>query len=189
MDDLLIGTLAEVVRALGDVGIAYAVTGSVASSVHGEPFASLDVDLVLTATDTQACAIARILSPRFYAPEDMLMEAAQTHTFANLVDNRTGVKVDLSFVPRTGFVSHAIERRVKRRVGSEGPEFDFVTPEDVILMKLLWRKDTLSQKQWENALGVVRVKTVSLDWKYLFEQARSLGIEDDLIKLRDEAGV
>ena len=56
-------------------------------------------------------------------------------------------------------------------------------------MKLLWRKDTQSRKQWENALSVVRVKGVSLDWKYLFEQARTLGLEDDLIKLRDEAGI
>jgi len=50
-------------------------------------------------------------------------------------------------------------------------------------------QDTQSQKQWESALSVARVRNVNLDWKYLFEQARSLGIEEDLIKLRDEAGI
>ena len=56
-------------------------------------------------------------------------------------------------------------------------------------MKLLWRKDTQSTKQWDNALGVARVKGARMDWKYLFENAKSLGVEDDLIRLRDEAGI
>jgi len=64
-----------------------------------------------------------------------------------------------------------------------------VTAEDIILMKLLWRRESRSEKQWSNALSVARVKRARLDWKYLWEQARSLGIEDDLVKLRDEAGI
>jgi hypothetical protein len=64
-----------------------------------------------------------------------------------------------------------------------------VTAEDIILMKLLWRRESRSEKQWSNALSVARVKRAKLDWKYLLEQARSLGIEDDLVKLRDAAGI
>jgi hypothetical protein len=56
-------------------------------------------------------------------------------------------------------------------------------------MKLEWRKDTGSRKQWDNALGVVRVHGARLDWKYLFERARLLGVEGDLTALRDESGV
>ena len=56
-------------------------------------------------------------------------------------------------------------------------------------MKLVWRQDSRSEKQWKNALSVARVRGVTLDWKYLFEQARELKIEDDLVKLRDEAGI
>ena len=67
---------------------------------------------------------------------------------------------------------------------------DYTGPaEDIILMKLLWRRDTRSTKQWENALSVARVKGARMDWKYLFEQARTLDIEEDLIALRDEAGI
>ena len=64
-----------------------------------------------------------------------------------------------------------------------------VTPEDIILMKLLWRRDSTSEKQWRDALSVARVKGARMDWKYLFEQAKRLGIEEDLITLRDEAGI
>ena len=64
-----------------------------------------------------------------------------------------------------------------------------MTAEDVILMKLLWRKDTQSQKQWDNALGVAKVKGARMDWKYLFGQAGQLGVKEDLVRLRDEAGI
>ena len=189
MDDALIETLKEVTGILDSLRAPYAVTGSVASSVHGEPYSSLDVDLVLQATPQQATELAKRLTPRFYAPQDMLSEAARDRAFTNVIDNRTGLKVDLSFVSESGFFGTVMKRRVKSKIGTESPEFDFVTPEDIILMKLVWRKDTQSQKQWDNALSVAQVRGARMDWKYLFEQARELEIEDDLVKLRDEAGI
>jgi len=189
MDDALIDMLCAVCDALEKLDIPYAVTGSVASSVHGEPFSSLDVDLVLLASAGDAARLSTELSPRFYAPEDMLTEAARAFSFVNVVDNRTSLKVDLSFIGSNPFLRLALERRMRTRIGSHPREFWFVTPEDVILMKLLWRKDTRSQKQWDNALSVARVQGARMDWKYLFEQAKNLGIEEDLVKLRDEAGI
>ncbi|MCH7704281.1 MAG: hypothetical protein IIB61_04140 [Planctomycetes bacterium] len=159
-------------------------------------------------TPEQAAEIGDKLSPRFLATGN---ETAQVRQQASgdtaraeargsgdarngtrrstFLDRRTSLEVDLSFVPVTGFLADVIARGTKLRIGSDGPEFNLVTPEDIILMKLEWRKDTRSQKQWDNALGVARVRGARMDWKYLFETARTLGIEDDLIKLRDEAGI
>jgi hypothetical protein len=189
MDDPLIETLTITTDALEAEGIIYALTGSMASSVHSEPLMSEDVDLVLQATPEQARRVSARLMPRFYAPEDMLVEAARTHAFTNVVDNRTSLKADLSFAPSTGFLAETLERRVRARIGKAPNEFWVVTPEDVILMKLLWRKDTRSTKQWENALSVARVKGARMDWKYLFDQAHKLAIAEDLTQLRDEAGI
>lgn len=189
MDDALVGALTAVVEALEAVGAKYAVTGSIASSVHGEPFASLDVDLIVIASAGEAAKVAASLGPRFYAPADMLSAAAERNEFANVVDNASGLKVDLSFVAGTGYLAEALARRVRSRIGSSGPEFWFTTPEDVILMKLLWRRETRSAKQWENALSVARVRGTRMDWKYLFAKAEELGVEGDLTKLRDEAGI
>ena len=190
--DPLIETLSFVVSALEAAGIRYAITGSTASSVHGEPYSSVDVDLIVLATSTAAAKLAAALAPRFYAPADVLSGAATRGEFANVVDNHTSLKVDLSFIgsgPQHAFLQQALARRVRARIGSHPVEFWLVTPEDVILMKLLWRKDTGSAKQWENAVSVARVKGARMDWKYLFEQARTLGIEPDLVTLRDEAGI
>jgi len=189
MDNALIETLSAVVEALEAEGIPHAVTGSVASSVHGEPQMTQDVDLLVLASADRAAAVATRLRPRFYAPEDMLRKAASEHGFANVVDGHTGLKADLSFAAAAGFPAAVLRRRVRCRIGADGPEFWLVTPEDVILMKLLWRKDTRSNKQWDNALGVTRVKGAMMDWAYLFEQARELEIEEDLVHLRNEAGI
>ncbi len=189
MQDPLVEALTRVTRALEASGIDYAVTGSVASSVHGEPFSSVDVDLVVAADAKRAAKLARELSPGFYAPADMLTDAAERSAFVNVIDQESGLKVDLSFIGTDSYLRKALGRRVRRTIGSAEPEFWFVTAEDVVLMKLLWRKDTQSTRQWDNALGVARVRGARMDWKYLFENAKSLGVEDDLIRLRDEAGI
>jgi len=189
LDDPIIETLVFVTTALEQAKIDYAITGSLASSVHGEAKSTAGADLIILATGRQASMLAAKLSPRFYAPDDMLRNAVDTHGFVNVIDNATSTKVDLSFVAPNGFLAECVRRRVRATFGTGTPEFWFVTAEDIILMKLLWRKDTRSTKQWDNALSVAKVKGARMDWKYLFDHAGKLSIEDDLIKLRNEAGI
>jgi len=188
-DDPLIQTLTAVADALDALGVPYAITGSLASSVHGEPYATLDADIIVISPPGKAQELAARLTPRFYADADMLRQAAQSGTFCIVVDNSTGMKVDLSFITDDPFLHEALRRRVNLPIGSHPREFAFVSAEDVILMKLLGRRQTASSKQWENALGVARVRGTRMDWKYLFEKARQLSIDADLAKLRDEANI
>lgn len=178
-----------IARALSEAGIEYAITGSVASGVHGEPTATQDVDIIVQMTEAQARALARALPPRFYRNEDSLAQASRTRGLVNVLDMDTAFKIDLSVVPLTPFHRSVFERRQSIAFESERAKIDVVSPEDIILMKLLWRRDSMSEKQWRDALGVARVKGARMDWKYLFGQARSLGIEEDLINLRNEAGI
>ncbi len=188
-EDPFIDVIAVTVEALERVGVHYAITGSVASSIHGEPFHSLDVDFVIRMTVDQARSLHRALPQRFYRSAERLQEVARTGGIANLIDLDTDLKVDLSVLSAGAFFDAVLSRRTLTPFGPDAPSFYTVTAEDVVLMKLMWREESQSQKQWDNALGVVRVKGVSLDWKYLFDQARELDIEQDLIKLRDEAGI
>ena len=185
----IVEVIATVVQALDAAGIEYAITGSVASSLHGEPISTLDVDMIVQMTPQQAQQVAGGLPRRFYCNKESLVEAAQNGGFVNVIDMDTTFKVDLSVVSPTPFHASVFQRRQHMEFAPGGPGFDVVSAEDIVLMKLVWRKESRSTKQWENALSVARVKGARMDWKYLFEQARSLGIEDDLIKLRDEAGV
>ncbi len=187
--DPFIDLIQATVEALDRAAIPYAITGSVASGVHGEPVTSQDVDFVVRMTERQARQIDEELPRRFYRNSERLLQVAREGGIANLIDGDTGLKVDLSVLSRNPFHDTVLSRRALADFGAEAGSFYTVTPEDVILMKLQWRKKTRSQKQWDNALGVVRVKGATLDWKYLFEQARALDIHDDLTRLRDEAGI
>ena len=64
-----------------------------------------------------------------------------------------------------------------------------VTAEDIVLMKLVWRKDSRSEKQWRNALSVVKVKGHQLDWAYLRKWAAELDLTADLEQLMREADI
>ncbi len=188
-DNEILEVITIVAQALRAAGIEYAITGSVASGLHGEPISTQDVDMIVRMSEAQAKTLARSLPARFYRNEESLANAARNGGIVNVIDMDTTFKVDLSVVSMTEFYREVFERRltVEMQPGAEG--FDVVSAEDIILMKLLWRRESRSEKQWRDALGVARVKAAGLEWKYLFEQARALGIEDDLVKLRNEAGV
>jgi len=188
-DDPFIDVITVIADLLELLRIPYAITGSVAAGVHGEPVTSQDVDFALRMTTEQARRLGETLPRRFYCTTERLQEVAREGGMINLIDQDSQWKVDLSVLPATPFYDSVMSRRREEKYGTEEPLFYTVTPEDLILMKLLWRKDTRSRKQWDNALSVAQVKGARMDWKYLFEQARSLGIEQDLIDLRDEAGI
>lgn len=188
-DDPFLEVIQCVVEHLDRLKVSYAITGSVASGVHGEPIQSQDVDIALRMLPSQARALAASLPNRFYRSAELIEEVAKVGGMANLIDSMTGLKIDLCVLAHTPFYNEVLARRVLMPFDPHGPSFYVVTAEDIILMKLLWRRDSRSEKQWSNALSVARVRRASLDWKYLLDQARSLGIEDDLIQLRDEARI
>lgn len=188
-DDPFLDVIQCVVEHLNRHGVPYAITGSVASGVHGEPVQSQDVDIALRILPSQARALAASLPDRFYRSAEHLEEVAREGGIANLIDSWTGLKIDLSVLENTPYFNDVMARRVLMPFDPQGPSFYVVTAEDIILMKLLWRRYSRSEKQWSNALSVARVKRAALDWKYLLDQAHSLGIRDDLVTLRDEAGI
>ncbi|GIK16069.1 MAG: hypothetical protein BroJett003_10330 [Planctomycetota bacterium] len=186
-DPLIAEVLAEVVPTLEAEGIEYAVTGSVASSIYGEPAASFDVDIIVRMTPEQARRIAQRFPSRFYRDAEAIAEAAVSHGMTNLIDMKTGLKVDLSVMPAGAWRDDILRRRSLMRSEPHSRTFYIVSPEDIILMKLDWRRDSGSHKQWDNALSVARTLGARLDWGYLHAQASNLGLSSDLDRLRREA--
>jgi hypothetical protein len=68
--------------------------------------------------------------------------------------------------------------------GVEGRTFSFVSPEDIILLKLRWYREggETSDRQWEDVLGVLAVQDTALDREYLGRWAEVLGVQDLLDK-------
>jgi hypothetical protein len=178
-----------VTGALEGEGVVYAVTGSIASSIHGEPVTSLDVDLVTCMTADQAGRVAGRLVPRLYAEVDAVRRAAVEHRMVNFIDGSSGFKVDISMLDDSAYHRELMSRRVKIAHPESGDAFWVVSPEDIVLMKLVWRRESRSEKQWRNALSVLKVQGHRLDWSYLRSWAGRLGVLEDLEQLAREARI
>ena len=186
-------TLVEMIRLTADAleaeGVTYALTGSVASSIHGEPYTSEDADFVTRMTPAQAQGIARHFQDGYYADAAMLGNAAIHYGSANIYELKRGVKIDITVLPNTEFNQEIFRRRMLFHPPQWDHGFYVVSPEDLILMKLAWRRDTRSSKQWENALGVARMHGARLDWKHLRHWAQQIDVKDDLEQLFKEANI
>ena len=189
MGSPFVEVVASVCAELDRQGIRYALTGSVVSSVYGEPFASQYVDICVNMTEEQARSLANALPQSFYRSDVGLVEAVRSRSMSNLVDIRTQLKVDLSVLRDDPYFDSVMSRRQRVQLDARSPHLWAVSPEDIVLMKLLRRKDSRSRKQWENALSVVRVQRQQLDFAYMRTWAKQLELELDLTDLVGEAGL
>ena len=87
--------LGRIIATLDQSGIPHMLTGSFAASFHGAPRATQDIDLVIAPTFPQLRTLLSALPPdEFYAPLEAASEALRDETMFNLIDLRSGWKVD-----------------------------------------------------------------------------------------------
>ncbi len=176
--------------ALDASGIAWIVGGSVASSIHGIPRATQDIDLVAEIRRLHAKPLAEALETEFYVDRDAILDAVLRRASFNLIHLDTMTKVDV-FVPKGDALSAAqILRRQFIQVGdAPSAALPVLSPEDVILQKLRWYDagQRISERQWRDVLGVLKVRAGTLDDGYLRAQASSAGFEDLLQQALDDA--
>jgi len=178
--------LTKVVGVLDMAEIDYMITGSVASSLHGEPRSTNDIDIVL-AIEPEAIPILleNFPQPGFYLDEDTVREAVRTRGFFNLIDVNRGFKVDFYLLTQEPFDRSRFSR--KRTENVFGISLKVSSPEDTILMKLRWSElSGGSVKQYQDARSVYLVQSGSLDLAYLQRWANVLGIRDLLQAIQSE---
>lgn len=179
----------RVIDAIEHVGAPYYVVGSLASIVHGQPRATFDSDLVADLRPTQAGAFVQQLGPEFYADEVVIADAARSGRHFNVIHVSTGFKVDVYTLSDDPFTREELRRR-RRELLQDDPSVEvFVaTPEDVVLSKLRWYRDggEVSDRQWGDVIGVLRVQAARLDRTYMQEWAKHLGVETLLQRALDE---
>jgi len=180
-----------VAKALERMGIPYFVGGSLASSAHGVARSTLDADIIARLDPGQAAQLARELGPGFYSDVDAIADAATRRSSFNVIHIATAFKVDV-FVPRaTAYAEIEMERRQSHVIDpTTGESMAFSTAEDTLLAKLQrYRQgNEVSERQWRDVLGILRIAGQSLDRNYLSLWAGELGIADLLDRALSEAG-
>ncbi len=153
------------------------LTGSVASSLHGEPRASLDVDVVV---DPSAASLSRLvdalLELGWYADADAAREALAERSQFNAIDPASGWKIDLIIRKRRPFSDSEFGRR--RRMAVLDTDAQVASPEDTIVAKLEWTRLGESDRQLRDVVGILRVSAAELDLGYIAEWVEHLGLQE-----------
>jgi hypothetical protein len=187
-----LGALRKVIAAFDALGIEYALGGSLASSVYGEARATRDADIVAAVAGKHAAGLSATLRSEFYVDEPQIVAAATNQGSFNLIHLTTMSKIDVYVVWRTDFGRTQLARRRRKQVGLSTPlDLYVASPEDTVLAKLQCYRDGggVSDRQWRDVLGVLKVQARVLDRAYLRKWAERLGLTDLLHRAFDDAGL
>ena len=180
-----------VIEALKALSVPYYVGGSVASSAVGTARTTLDADLVADLKPKQVPVFVATLGDRYYANQEAILDAVARKSCFNVIHLATMFKVDVFAVKDRSYDRVAFERSRPREfsIGSHVGNFIVASPEDIVLNKLEWFRlgDEISQRQWHDVLGVLRVQRDRLDMSYLEEWAKALSIDGLFARAKAEA--
>jgi len=184
-------TITPLVEALEELGVPYHIGGSVASSLYGLPRLTIDVDIVADLRQGHVRPLIDQLQTDYYIDEDMIRDAIRHQSSFNVIHQDTILKVDI-FIPKSRLFDQEELRRAQQEVLSEGTRpFNIASPEGTILNKLEWYRmgGEVSDRQWNDILGVLKVQGTSLDIDYLQKWAANLKVTDLLERALVDAGL
>jgi len=173
--------------ALDAAAVPYFVTGSFVSSTHGIPRSTNDIDIIIAPTPDQLGALMDCLSdPEYYSDREDAFDALERRSQFNVIDNATLWKVDFIVSKDSPFDRARFQRRRVTEIA--GVNVYAATPEDVVIAKLLWSKLGESERQINDAAGVIRMQSETLDVTYIESWVDALGLSEQWRAARERAG-
>jgi hypothetical protein len=189
----ILSALQPVVNALEKFLIPYYIGGSIASSVYGMARATMDIDIIADVKLDHIELLKKELEKSYYIDGDMIKNAIENSSSFNLIHLETSIKIDVFVLKNIPYQKTAFERKVKDIFEDDDleAEFYFSSPEDIIISKLQWYElgGKVSDRQWLDVVGVIKVQADSLDKNYLRNWTKKLDIFELLKNAFDDAGV
>ncbi|MBC7528665.1 MAG: hypothetical protein H7308_14110 [Chthonomonadaceae bacterium] len=186
-------TLRHMVGILEALDIPYLVGGSVASVALSEPRSTNDVDIVVDLREENVVDFLVALEDDFYAEEEMIRDAISLKSSFNLILLRTMIKVDVFVCEANAWTESEFSRKHQLDLGITGEPILAWLPsaEDVILQKLAWYRlgGEVSERQWRDVQGVLKVQAENLDYDYLKKWAIFRNVSDLLLRAVYEASL
>jgi hypothetical protein len=90
-----------------------------------------------------------------------MWEALEKMGEFNFIDTNTGLKIDF-WIVKNEFNRQEIKRGIVKRI--DGQKVKFISPEDLILSKLLWYKESQSALQIEDIKSILKISKVDLKY-------------------------
>ena len=165
--------LKTVTRRLAVGNIPYMVTGSIAMNYYVVPRMTRDIDIVVELTESSVDQAVDLFQGDFYVDRDMIREAVLRKSMFNIIHNTFVIKVD--FIVRKESEYRRTEFLRRKQVTIDGQIVSIVAPEDLILSKLDWAKDSYSEMQINDVRNLINGEQ-PLDQEYLLQWVNQLGL-------------
>ena len=172
-----------IAKRLESADIAYMVTGSMALGLYAVPRMTRDIDLVVEVTPGDAERIATLFEEDCYVDLDSIRDAVARRGMFNIIHNKWIIKID--FIVRKDIEYRKVEFERRQNVDVQGSTVSTVAPEDLILSKLCWARDSESKIQQDDVRHLIK-SVVNLEWPYLEKWAITLGVGELLEQVRAE---
>ena len=186
IDDGAGAFLTRLTAKLTDAGVPSMVVGSFASSFHGVPRSSQDLDLVI---DPQPSSLRRFLADLppedYYADADAALDALDRRGQFNVIDMATAWKADLIVRKARPFSAEEMSRRME--VDLLGARVFIASAEDTLISKLEWaQQGGGSQLQMRDVSGILQLRGNELDLAYIERWVKELGLAELWRQVRDD---
>ena len=167
--------LRDVIGRLESISLPYCITGSIAGNFYGIPRLTHDMDVVVMLKKDDVKPLIEAFEKDSYIDESSVIKAIRDRRMFNVIHHKTGLKVDFWILKGDEYNRNFFERRKREEIIS-GVSAWLATPEDVILSKLLWHKMTPSERQLNDAKGILEVQAGRLDLTYLQQWAKKIKV-------------
>lgn len=173
---MLAELLADAIRRLDRAQIPYMVTGSVASTYHGEPRATRDLDIVIDPlTETLTVLVEGLAADGYYVDREAALAALRERRQFNAV-GAGATKIDFIVRKDRPFSREEFERR--RPADLLGTPAFIASVEDMIIAKLEWSISFDSDRQLRDVASMLDVAGDAIDRAYIDRWVRALGLAE-----------
>jgi hypothetical protein len=170
-----IDILKLVCRKLEHTGIPYMLTGSLAANFYAVPRMTRDIDFVIQIFTSEADKFFRSFESEFYISKPAIKEAIGTQGMFNAIHNSSVFKID--FIVRKDSSYRSTEFQRRKRIELDGQQIWIVAPEDLIISKLFWAKDSFSELQIKDVRNLL-LSIKNLDQTYIDKWVKMLGLNN-----------
>lgn len=165
-----------VVEKLQSLKIKYIISGSIAANFYSRPRMTRDIDIVIELSQLIVKKIYNLFKDDFYIDEGSVEEAVKNRSMFNIIHNEKVIKIDFIIAQDTDFEKVKFQRAPTKSIG--GINLSIISPEDLILSKLLWAKDSHSEIQLNDVKNILYFMKDELDYHYLEKWADKLAIKN-----------
>jgi len=171
----------RVIDNLNQHNIPYMLTGGLATTIWGRVRSTLDIDIVLDVKKKDAGRLLETFQKDFYIDAEAVEAAFDKNISFNAIDIKTNTAIDCYLSGDSQYEKLRFQRKIIKNIVDI--KVNVISPEDLILIKLLWRKTSSSERQLDDVRSIFRISGEKLDMKYLNQWAKKLGVSKILNKL------